>query len=205
MEFNASSFLDNSPNKIKIKKLQDTMIIAGKGIIAFAFWNVLKNTLMLIINRKFYVMEMCQRIIEMDAVEADHPHLGDIALFTIIILLVVYLGVGVLIRCYIGLSAISEGRGKRHGIAYLILTAIFIISTISEIFGGTFGFFQSLNLDSYSTFMMIANGLLDITNVVILVEMIYSAVMLRKLRKQTPSDDPVDEDHQSIDQIISGE
>ena len=84
------------------------------------------------------------------------------------------------LHCFIGLSAINEGRGKRKHPVYLIVTGFIIIFYAAMIL------LELLLLFFYKEFSLksVVSIVIDVTSFAFLIDMISSSVRLRKLKKQ---------------------
>lgn len=147
-----------------VRRLQDTLIIAGDGVIAFGAWALVKTVLFPILLKG--------------------EELGQLALDSGISLIEAYVLAGVLlcidlaVRVFVGLSARSEGRGEKKGPVYLIVATIVAIANASSVIATTFGGFVSL-----SVFDMAISILVETTALAALVTVVCCSVRLRYLKK----------------------
>ena len=88
-------------------------------------------------------------------------------------------GLDFLMRCFIGFSARTEGKGKNKGVFYLVITVLLIL---------IYAFNIVVEIIGYITFppallTMVVTLLIDVTSAAMLVELFVSSVKLRKLRR----------------------
>ena len=93
-----------------------------------------------------------------------------------------YMILAVLLRCYIGRSAITESRGlKKKTVIYIILAVLMSISLIMALSNVSLG---EPAADGNVLDAALTSRLLDLTSLIALVDLIISAVRVRRLRKK---------------------
>ena len=151
----------------RIRRLQDTLIIAGDGVIAFSAWSLLKAAIFLILTGRETIDELFGSANE-----------------TITIIVIIVVGAMVCIdlalRLFIGLSARSEGRGKKKGPFYLIVAALAAIANAVSALSTALG--MAFTLSPIDT---VVSTLIDATALAALILVIYCSVHLRSLNKAT--------------------
>jgi hypothetical protein len=160
---------ENDTLQIQLRKNQDTLKIVGLGVMAFGAWSIVKSIL--------YTTAQWSSIKEEIVVpEANETIAKMVYLFMIAVILTVEIA----IRLYIGRSAIAEGRGERRRPGYVVvaflITAIGLTLTVTAFVVP--GIRMELNLD------LLASLFVEITSAVITLEMCWSAIRVRKLRRQ---------------------
>ena len=160
---------ENDALQIQLRKNQDTLKIVGLGVMAFGAWSIVKSIL--------YTTAQWSSIKEEIVVpEANETIAKMVYLFMIAVILTVEIA----IRLYIGRSAIAEGRGERRRPGYVVvaflITAIGLTLTVTAFVVP--GIRMELNLD------LLASLFVEITSAVITLEMCWSAIRVRKLRRQ---------------------
>lgn len=144
------------------RKLETNLITLGTGVILFGIWTFIKFAISFILFGT-----------ELDEVLSDEQLiLGNIFIW-------IFSAIEFLLRCYIGFSARSEGKGKHKSVWYLLVTGIFVI-----------WYFVLILLDCGTLFAIdenyfdvIVTIIIDITSLVFLIEVFLYSVKLRKLRK----------------------
>ncbi len=151
----------------RIRRLQDTLTVVGVGVLAFGAWTLVKTMLFF-----FVYDEQAQR--QMFQIT------DEITMQTFYIVFVVFALIDLTIRLYVGLSARAEGRGKRKGVFYLIMSGLMAVSSASSIILIALG-----NSSSPSVFDLLMTAAIETTSFITLVLMIFCAVRLRRLSRST--------------------
>ena len=160
---------ENDALQIQLRKNQDTLKIVGLGVMVFGVWSIVKTIL--------YTTAQWSSITEEIVVpEANETLAKMVYIFMIAVTMVVEIAV----RLYIGRSAIAEGRGERRRPGYVVvaflITAIGLTLTVTAFVVP--GIRMELNPE------LLASLFVEITSAVITFEMCWSAVRVRKLRRQ---------------------
>ena len=145
--------------EVKTRRLENNVITLGTGIIAFSIWALLK-----------YAMTFFSDLSYADEMSAG----ARVIFFASVISLT-----DVLFHFYIGVSARSEGKGKKKTPLYLVLTAFIIMVYLVAIVFEIYFLLQEKNL-----FSIFVTTLVDVTSTVIFIEMFVYAVQLRRIRRQ---------------------
>ncbi len=147
--------------EVKTRRLENNVITLGTGIIAFSIWALLK-----------YAMTFFS-----DLSYADEMSVGARVIFFASVIVISL--TDVLFHFYIGVSARSEGKGKKKSPLYLVLTAFIIMVYLVAIVFEIYFLLQEKNL-----FSIFVTTLVDVTSTVIFIEMFVYAVQLRRIRRQ---------------------
>ena len=171
--------IDNDIDHILIRRSQNTLIVVGTGTILFSVWTVVK-TLGTLILLKDEAVAVVRKTADENGIIISDQHLFYIVLAVTLIALLLFLAV----RTYIGLTAISEGRGLRRRIGYLILAVIMIIFNITAV---VMNFVSTTSQDSHAVFSedtSLSAHIIEITSIIMLVELVFSAIRIRIVRKR---------------------
>ena len=160
---------ENDTLQIQLRKNQDTLKIVGLGVMAFGAWSIVKSIL--------YTTAQWSSIKE----EIVVPEANEtIAKMVYIFMIAVTMVVEIVVRLYIGRSAIAEGKGERRRPGYVVvaflITAIGLTLTVTAFVVP--GIRMELNLEALVSLFV------EITSAVITLEMCWSAIRVRKLRRQ---------------------
>jgi len=149
----------------KVRRLQDTLSIAGVGVIAFSVWSFAKIGLFLaLVDEK-----VLSQLLGFDAATLSGAVLAGLAVILII---------DVCFRAYVGLSARAVGRGEKRGAFYLVVAALAAIGNASSLVGIAFG--TSFALPPLAMGVSIA---IEATAIAALVLVIFISVRLRRIGK----------------------
>ena len=164
--------IDNDIDHILIRRSQNTLIVVGTGTILFSVWTVVK-TLGTLILLKDEAVAVVRKTADENGIIISDQHLFYIVLAVTLIALLLFLAV----RTYIGLTAISEGRGLRRRIGYLILAVIINFVSVKS----------QDSIDSLAVFSndtSLSAHIIEITSIIMLVELVFSAIRIRIVRKR---------------------
>ena len=142
----------------QIRRLENTLTTIGTGIVAMAIWQTIKIILQLTLLNQ---ME-----------KNEETTIGVI----IAISITVFLG---LIECYIGFSARSEGKGKKKSGVYLLWTGLYLAAFFAVLVYEIYLIFADYDF-TISTIVIV---IIDISAFVLNLEMMVSAIKVRRLRK----------------------
>ena len=142
----------------QIRRLENTLTTIGTGIVAMAIWQTIKIILQLTLLNQ---ME-----------KNEETTIGVI----IAISITVFLG---LIECYIGFSARSEGKGKKKSGVYLLWTGLYLAAFFAVLVYEIYLIFADYDF-TISTIVIV---IIDISAFVLNIEMMVSAIKVRRLRK----------------------
>lgn len=180
--------INNSEEQRRIRKSGSTLVIVGTGIMIFGVWAALKSFSLLLLRERQTIQELRGYAPE------DAPYINDKVLLTATIVgVTVYVLIELAVRAFVGFSAIAEGRGKKSGSMYIVFTFILILLTLSSvitevyvlIIGAAGGFKEALNGVEHTTELDVLTSLvIDLTSMVLMVQMVVSAFRLKKYKKQ---------------------
>ena len=151
----------------RLRRLQDTLIIAGDAVIAFGAWGLLKAAIFLILADSETRSELFGSV-------------NETMMIYVIIVLGVMVCIDLSVRLFIGLSARSEGRGNKKHPFYLVVASLAaLVNAFSAI---TTAFGTAYTLSPFDTLVTIA---VETTSFAALATVVYCSVRLRNLNKAT--------------------
>lgn len=171
-------FINNDPKQITIRKAQNTLIVVGTGTILFGIWTAVRMFGRLFMLRDETVETMRRLAGETIAQFSD----SDVFIITIIAT-VFFMLLFLCVRTFVGLSALAEGRGLRRRRLYLPIAAIMIISYFVSFFINFFTVTEENNLGVLMPQTTFSGLIIDLTSIIMLTEMIVSAIRIRKLNQ----------------------
>lgn len=150
----------------KTRRLENNLVTLGTGIIAFGLWAFIKLILTVVFLGSAYF--------------EDSPEERRLA---VMIATWVVAVLTLLMYVWLGLSARAEGNGKKKKPVYLFVVGIISVYGFVMILLEVFLMITKFNKidDPFSLFITI---IIDVTRMIFLIELIYSSVTLRKIRKQ---------------------
>ena len=160
-------------------KHRHTLAVVGMGAIAFGIWSLIKSILY------FVLVEPLSDIINenLDSIiDSNFEALAALALSILIVGLFVL--IDMLFRWKVGRRAMAISRGdKDPGVGFFILSAILLLMDLSELVLGVSSIVGAIS-SSEDMIDQISTLLVDFTSVVMLIEMLFAAIMIRKLVKK---------------------
>ena len=169
---------DNSPESVRLRKSQNTLIVVGAGIMMFGLWTVVKSLGMVFLDPEILMADA-------RTIAAGSGGLvTERLLFTAMLVVVaVYLFFGLTARCIIGFSAIAEGRGRRRGKVYLPLTVVFIILNILEINAGVLRAVFGNVAETVPGNSLLVSLIIELTSMIMMVQLLSAVRHVRKFEK----------------------
>lgn len=170
----------NDPRDIAIRKDQSILRSIGTGIILMGVWSVFKAVSMLLIDPSDLYREAGEIS---GAAELAMSQRG--AMILVIFATASVLLIDILIRIYVGRSAIAIAKGKRRGAAYIILTCLLIVSGMLAMLLMiiAFCFFREEGSD-----LSISAAVIELTSLIMLIEMLAASFRLKKNTLQEERD-----------------
>lgn len=169
-------FINNDPEQIRIRKSQNTLIVVGTGTILFGIWTALKMIGSLFMLKKETIEAMRKLAAGGLDQNTDRQVFAvtlAIALFATLILL--------LLRAFIGLSALAEGRGRRRHRLYIPAAMFMIVLSVLSFCANFFSVDGQKPYGALTPDTTFSGMIIELTSIIMLFEMVYSALMIRKL------------------------
>lgn len=154
-----------------LRKQQNLLVDAGKSLIMFGIWAVAKVNMYLGMSSVFA---------EALALATQNPELiGGYSVNIFWIAIVVFLVTGFAVRLYIGLSAIAEGKGRKKGWGYLLLTAGLLLFNLQINW-------QAFELDmGQVNASMVLSFVLELASMYVMVDLMIASIRVKRLRKKS--------------------
>ena len=155
----------------KLRKLENNLVVAGTGLMAFTVWSIIRALLFLLTYRKEFT-EYITALSEEDGVEVPPVLVIIVVIFLLMLVALPYF--------IIGKSARTEGMGKKRKKFFIVLAMIMlipqtivVIASISSVFQSEDGLLESL-----------VTAMIDVTTFCVLFETAITAIRIKKYRKQ---------------------
>ena len=146
----------------RIRRLQDTLTIAGSAVIAFSIWSLAKIGMFL----AFASEDALSLLLGLDAESLT------IATYVSLIAIAV---IDVSVRSYVGMSARAEGRGAKKSLLYLVVAAVVALANASSLVAIALS--TSFTLSPLSMIVPVA---IEATAIAAMVLVIRSSIRLRR-------------------------
>lgn len=156
----------------KLRKQQSLLVDAGTGVILFGIWGVAKINLYLGLSPVFQeaLHIMAQEI------EIDEKTIAAI----LWILVAMWLVMEMVVRLYVGISAMAEGRGKKKGYLYLVVAASLLGVTLSQGWS-TFG--PEALAKSGINMSLILSFCMELISAYVILELLIAGIRVKRLKK----------------------
>lgn len=171
--------INNDIDHILLRRSQNTLIVVGTGIILFSVWTVVKTLGVLFLLKNESVAVVKKALDETGIILSDQQ-----VFFIVLVIILVIMLLFLAVRTFIGLSAISEGRGFRRRKGYLILAVIMIIINIAA---AVINFFSARSQEypvAFGNNLSLPAHIIELTSIIMLVELVFSAIRIRRVRKR---------------------
>ena len=158
----------------ELRKFQNMLVDAGTGVILFAVWSVARVNIYLGLSH--FIIEELNRTAQ---------EIGISETFFLIFMASMVAGVLLFMlgtRLYIGLNAIAEGKGKAKPFAYLVLTAVLLVTDIHtnlQVFG-----VDRILAGEKISMELIMGICMELASVYVLLEVLISGIRVKILRKR---------------------
>ena len=153
----------------KLRRCENTLSITGLGVVALSVWSVLRIALFFILDPNLMINYFSKIVPEVETMEFKYIIIG------VFIVLIVEL----LIRLYVGKHAYYEGHGKKRGYLYILISLFFLRLSVQNIIG-----YLSPDAITISMEDTISCIIFEITSIITLVELIYSSIAVKVLRRK---------------------
>ena len=178
----------NDPKQIKLRKNENILAISGVAVIAFGVWTIIKSAFYLLLQPfDIEIFIPPEQLAEMEAEMGPNVDILTSGVIVGAIFFILFLDL--LLRFYIGKSAYADGRArKRKRVIYVIVAIIMAVAfangiwaTVSNLFIG-----EPTEQSEGVEYMrgVLTSVLLDMTSLLALIELIVSAIQVRRLRKE---------------------
>lgn len=160
--------------EVQLRKHQNMLVIIGSGVISFGMWSAIKMVLYGVMGRS-----ELREIIAEQGVSEDVQGI-------LLIIMYLFIGIGLAfalaLRSYIGLSARAEGMGKKRGYGYIIAASLLmLVDTSIFALAAYYMFTTPQNIDDLLD--RIVSAIVELTSLVTLAELVYSAIRVRQLTR----------------------
>ena len=149
-------------------KHRHTLAVVGLGAIAFGIWSLIKSILYFVLVEPIF-----------DTISSNYDDLSNstyeawVLVAITFAIVVMFVLIDMLLRWKVGRKAMAVSRGdKEPGVGFFILSSILLLMDMAELIMG------ALSIAGISTLLV------DFTSVVMLIEMLFAAIMIRKLVKK---------------------
>ena len=152
------------------RKCQSNLRIISSGFILLAFWDILKTVAGMVFTDSMGIAEI--------------PPEDRIAVLIMAIIMVgIFVAIDLKIRFFIARRARAEARGERPGFMYIVWIAIICLLSALAAAGSVYELVNGIE-DPNKIADTAAYLFMDVTMTIISAEFIYSAIRLRRIKKE---------------------
>lgn len=148
--------------EIKMRRYQNLLTVSGLGVIIFGLWTVLKTILLLFMQE--------------DMLDDLPDGLFFRVLFFVIIAMILLIDFS--LRLFVGLSARSEGFGKKMGYGYIVVAILMALASLASL---VMIFFDA---EYRSLLELIVSFIVEGTSMIVTIELLVAAFTVKKLKKE---------------------
>ena len=182
-----------SQKQIEYRKHQDSLKISGKAMIALGLWTSLRLILTMLLGennlRTFIINNFTEGV---GAEEINEAGINIVIVILFVLVLLICL-IGFLINYVAGIGAYREGKGGKKGTAYIVITVLILLGTVWTYVDRLLPKSpQAVQAASEDTFLNESGSyLLDFTQLLICIEILYAMVKSRKIGKELEKEQAV--------------
>ena len=158
----------------KLRRYKNNLITGGRGLIAFGMWNTFKVLISILTGETDLHAQL------EDASNSMGDASGVLGIGAVVLSYLILMLPVLIMYIYTGSSAYKEGMGIKKKSFYLFVAAIMILTNSFEIILYIVG---AISDEFEFLLSSIPSILIDITTLLLLVDIMYSAVMSRHLSK----------------------
>ena len=160
----------NAKEDIDFRRYRTALHVEGIGYMAFGIWSVIKVVMSVFLGELAF-----STVIDVSGFAEEEIIFAQIAYAVVIFVIML---VVLIVHCYIGISAIKFSRGKKKSKVFLVVAGVLILMNIMGLpsYRDTVERVGMQNIDT-----VIASAIADITVILLLINLIYSAVRLSKM------------------------
>lgn len=166
----------------RLRKYENALIISGAGVIAFSIWSIVKAVVYFLLSP---LNEFSQLMSKDEMTGLYDAGISERTVdYFLLVAILVFLSFDLIIRLYVGTSAIADGgRQKKKGVAYIVLAVLVGMGLLSSLITETMDLISGQernNIFDRSSVSLIV----ELTSLLAMIEMIHAAIMVRRLRKR---------------------
>ncbi len=144
----------------------------GRITITFSVWSVIKTLLYFWVNPSFFSVSNITL----------SPEVQRIALIISYVIVAIMVLIDLLLRLYIGLSAVAVSNRRKRRSFYIVIAIAIALSNIIVWFCVILGY-VNIRMDYQSSADYYVSSFVDFTSIVLLIELIFNSLRIRRLEK----------------------
>lgn len=174
---------ENDPLQVKYRRMMYNMTISGIAVIGFGAWSLLRMVMYFVFHHVDFVGMVDRQLA--DELDALGFHSHGIVNVVVLLIFMSFLVLDLILRCYIGRSAITDAAAKKKKtVVYIIFAfvmgAILISGCVTQV-GATY---FSEKLSERVVYELTTSAVIDFTSGFAFLELAVSSVAARIYRKK---------------------
>ncbi len=157
----------------ELRKNQDTLIVTGLGVIFFAFWNIVKTVMFLLLCQD-KIKDLTEPLLSMYSLP-EQKLFFNVIFYSLITIAEI---ISFCFTMYIGLSARAEGMGGSRSCIYLVLSFFLVFFNLGLIYYNIL--FFDIHFEYLSDEIMAI--IFELSSFFTLLQMIISAIKVKIIR-----------------------
>ena len=150
---------------------KSTLRILGTGVTALTLWTMIKPVLILLAVPEEQLLK---------GTTGESPEVEAI----IILVMLLIVGISVLLRLWVGLSARTEGTGKPHGKAYVFFAFVVFVIQVLLFLLAVAGVVME-GIPDESAFETVASLIVEMMSISLMGELAFTAMRVRKQKRKS--------------------
>ena len=153
----------------ELRRQRDTLATSGLAVLVLNFWSLLRSVLFSLYSTSVPNPDSEEFAVLLEVVDPNVIAVTAIAFFAIVL-------IDFVLTVYVGVSAISEGRGRPRGYAYVVFACLPIVRCV-------FTMALVILLIGYSTSVMssLSSFILDFSMLFAFIETVRSSIRTKRL------------------------
>lgn len=176
--------INNDPQQVLLRKSRNNLIVMGSGIILFGVWTAFKMLAMLVLLKDETIeglRKMASGVNAGATGEWNSVIPEDTVYLITMVLVALFMALALCARAYVGMSAISEGRGKRKRSFYLVVAAVIICFNMASFILNFISVNEPEQMGAFTRDTSFSGLIIEFTSMVMLIEMLVSAIRARQI------------------------
>ena len=170
----------NDEISIELRRCRNILKMTGWGVMVFGLWSVIKACILLLFHLDPEVNRTVDEAIADLKAKIPSQREQMIGIIAVAVIVLILFAVVLLIRYYVYANAKRESAGGKRKNFYLVVASVMMLTSILT--------FVMIPLKVYKgeteLYDAAVSMVIEATSFVTLAELIYSAIMIRKLEKQ---------------------
>ncbi|MBQ8942173.1 MAG: hypothetical protein IJ062_10095 [Firmicutes bacterium] len=173
---------ENDLYQIKYRRMAHNMSVSGAAVIAFGAWSILRSILYFIFHHIDFITVFDKESAKM--LETLGNHIYGALNAAILLFFVAFLVIDLLLRYYVGRSAITDAKAsKKKTVLYIILALIMGFGLVTDSVSDIVSHFSD-DISEKIVYEVMTSAVIDLTSGFAFLELALSSIAARMYRKK---------------------